>query len=121
MDINKETARIEKETGKFVASWLVDENGIKAVELMPYGPGDLILNVWNCCVRLARIVKSGDNGYTFIDALSPAAYEREDAQDWLIEALDASGGFINRSGHYPIKIPIPDWLEIEIALTTLSR
>jgi len=120
MDIQKEIARIETETGKFVGNCEVTPDGLKNVELLPYGPGDLILDVWNMKIRLLRAVRT-EAGHSFTDVLSPADYEREGVQKWLEQALDACGGFINRSGHYPLVVPVPEWLEPEIAITALGR
>lgn len=120
MDINKEIARIEAETGKFVGNCEITPDGLKNVELLPYGPGDLILDVWNMKVRLLQAIRT-EGGHGFTDVLSPAAYEREDVQEWLEQALDACGGFINRSGHYPLVVPVPEWLEPEITIAALGR
>jgi len=95
-------------------------DGLKNVELLPYGPGDIILDVWNMKVRLLQAIRT-EGGHGFTDVLSPAAYHREDVQEWLEQALEAAGGFINRSGHYPLVVPIPEWLEPEITIAALGR
>jgi len=119
--MDKKLRQIEKETGKFVGSCDITPDGIKNIELLPYGPGDLVLDVWNCRIRLTRAAQTENGGYKLTEVLSPAAYEREEVREWLYQALDTAGGFINRSGHYPLVVPVSKWLEPEIAIEALSR
>jgi len=116
-----EIARLEKETGKFAGSCEISSDGLKNVELLFYGPGDLVLDVWNMHIRLMRAVLTKERGCTYLPVLSPAAYERDDVQEWLQQALDACDGAINMSGQYPLVVPVPEWLEPEIAIAALSR
>lgn len=119
MGINKEITRIEEETGKFVGTCEITADGVKNVELLFYGPGDLVLDVWNFRIRLLRAIRTaGEQGFT--NVLPPAAYERNDVQDWLHQALDACDGAINMSGHYPLVVPVPEWLEPEITIAALG-
>ena len=119
MDIEKEIVQIEKAAGKFVANCEVIPGRLKNEELLFYGPGDLVLDVWNFQIRLLLAVRR-DTGHGFTDALSSTAYEQEDVQEWLQQALEACHGAINRSGQYPLAIPVPEWLEPEIIITVLG-
>jgi len=85
-----------------------------------YGPGDLVLDVWNMHIRLMRTVRT-KTGHTFENVLSPAAYERDDVQEWLQQTFDACDGSNNVSGLYPLVVPVPEWLEQEIAIAALGR
>ena len=67
MDINKEIARIEAETGKFVGSFQLGKTGPENVELLPYRPSDLVLDVWNMKVRLLQAIRAGTKGCVAID------------------------------------------------------
>lgn len=120
MDINKEIARLEKESGKFIGNCEISSSGLTNIEFLFYGPGDLVLDVWNMHIRLMRTVRT-ETGHTFENVLSPAAYERDDVQEWLQQALDACDGAINMSGQYPLAVPIPEWLRPEMTIAALGR
>jgi len=58
--------------------------------------GEVFIDVWNCRARLARYEQLPDGGMTWNYAAN-----WEDLEEAAEEAVDAAGGWITASGHYP--------------------
>jgi hypothetical protein len=102
---------LETEAGRFIISANIDDAGeLRDVLWASYGPGDLLLNVYNCSISLCRpVVPNG--GYRLESVLRGEDYDKPRVARWLDSALRAAAGYINQSHHYPLVKPLPQWLK----------
>lgn len=106
----------ERRAGRFLVRAQVDAEGtLSSAEFAEFGPGDLVLSVWNCQVELCLAQRTLSGGYTLEEVLPERDYENERVQRWLRRALEAAGGAITWSGHYPVVIRVPLWLQRRMA------
>jgi hypothetical protein len=102
---------MERKAGRFIISANVNEAGeLSEIVWAGYGPGDLVLDVWNCSISLSRAVRS-EQGYHLESVLRDEDYDDARVAHWLDSALRAAGGYINLSGHYPLVRSVPQWLK----------
>jgi hypothetical protein len=109
MKVLDKIEEIEKETGRFVSSAEIRDGKVVSYELAPFGPDELVLNVWNCKGSIARTEKN--NGFRI-----KTIYEDDSDrfQNWCFRNCYIAGGSITTSGIYPIIITIPKWLKKKI-------
>jgi hypothetical protein len=116
-DFEKMLREIEEKTGKFVSSAQVQDGKIVSYELAPFGPNDLVLNVWNCKGAIARAIRK-DMGLEIKNIYED---DSDRFQNWCFRNCYIAGGSITTSGVYPIVIPIPNWLKTKIIAESLGR
>ena len=105
-EIAEKIACLEREAGKFVVHAEVVDGELRKVEYAPFGPGDLVIFVWNMRAHLAIASTKGarDLEFKYIDFPE----ESPKVEEWLWENVYAQGGAMNVSGLYTVVLPLPE-------------
>ena len=106
-ELKRKIAELEHERGKFLISCEIRDGKIVDATYTGYGEGDWVLDVWDCRGTICKAHRDENGSLNFTKIYSD---DSDRFHAWCLSVCEAGRAMINRSGIYPIKRKIPEWL-----------